>query len=352
MQLPKIGLTMGDPSGVGPEIIAAAWPALGKLCRPLVLGHPGVMRRAVTLRHPDARVVEITGVAEAEPSVLAVPCLKACHHDAADVPPRQIDPRGGQAAYDALVCAIELARRGEIDAITTAPLNKAALDRAGHHFPGHTEILAERCGMNEFAMMLYLPPCDALGGDAGLAAVHATLHTALANVPRELSPARIESVIRLSDSAMRRLQGGEPRIGVCALNPHAGEAGLFGNEEATLIRPAIRQALSGGINVVGPLPADTLMARARDGEFDAVVCMYHDQGHIALKLLGMHRAVNITLGLPIVRTSVAHGTAFDLAWQGVANEQSMIEAVRVAARLATPEVNVPQRNLPPSVKGV
>jgi 4-hydroxythreonine-4-phosphate dehydrogenase len=213
-------------------------------------------------------------------------------------------------------------------------LSKAALARAGHHYPGHTELLAELCGVPDVAMMLYLGPGAEVRGPAGLAIVHVTLHMALANVFAALSQEAILSKSRLVVRVMHELKGARPRVGVCALNPHAGEDGLFGNEETTLIRPAIERGLAEGLDLAGPLPADTLMRRARDGEFDAVVAMYHDQGHIAMKLLAMHRAVNVTLGLPIVRTSVAHGTAFDLAWQGRAEWAGMVEAIRVAGRLA------------------
>jgi 4-hydroxythreonine-4-phosphate dehydrogenase len=189
-------------------------------------------------------------------------------------------------------------------------------------------------------MMLYLGPDDTIRSPGGLGVVHVTLHMALKDVFTHLSGEAIIAKARLADGVMRamrplyQLKDERPRIGVCALNPHAGEEGLFGDEERTIIRPAVEQACAAGLNITGPLPTDTLMVRARDGEFDAVVAMYHDQGHIALKLLGMHRAVNITLGLPIIRTSVAHGTAFDLAWQGRAETSSMVEAIRVAAGLA------------------
>ena len=205
---------------------------------------------------------------------------------------------------------------------------------AGHFYPGHTELLAEMCGVREFAMMLYLPPSDLVRGPAGLGVAHVTLHQSMRSIFDALTPAAIESKCRLAHDVMRRLGVHEPRVAVCALNPHAGEDGLFGDEERTIIAPAVAEARRAGLNVAGPFPTDTLMMRARDGEFDAVVAMYHDQGHIALKLLGMHSAVNITLGLPIVRTSVAHGTAFDRAWQGTARGEGMVAAIVTAAKLA------------------
>jgi 4-hydroxythreonine-4-phosphate dehydrogenase len=254
--------------------------------------------------------------------------------EALAVEPGVIDARAGQAAYEAVVAAARLALAGRIDAVTTAPLHKEALNRAGHHYPGHTELLAELCGVDDFAMMLYRGPDERVRSPGGLAVVHATLHTALANVLNELSEAAVLAKARLADRFMRRLTGTPPRIGVCALNPHGGEGGLFGDQERTVIGPAVERGLAEGLRIEGPFPADTLMLAACEGRFDAVVAMYHDQGHIALKLLGMHRAVNVTLGLPIVRTSVAHGTAFDVAWQGRAETGSILEAVRVAARLA------------------
>ncbi len=333
---PQIGITMGDPAGIGPEIIAAAWtnPELHAWCRPVVVGHPAVLERAVQLRASPAKVVEIQTVAQAQPSPRVMPCLASSRGDLSGLEPGRIDPRAGHAAYEAVVCATQLALQGPFDAITTAPLHKEALDRAGHHYPGHTELLAELCGSGTFAMMLYLGPGEPLRGSAGLAVVHVTLHTAMRRVFETLTPEAVLAKARLAQQFMASLKSELPRIGVCALNPHAGEGGLFGDEEESIIRPAVEQGRAEGMLIDGPLPADTLMVHARDGRFDAVVAMYHDQGHITLKLLGMHRAVNVTLGLPIIRTSVAHGTAFDIAWQGRADCRSLLEAVRVASRLA------------------
>jgi 4-hydroxythreonine-4-phosphate dehydrogenase len=328
---------MGDPAGVGPEILVGAWaqPEVHRWCRPIAVGHPEILRRAVRLWRTGAEVVPVEGVDQVEPSLRIIPCVACGPEDALDVPPGTIDARSGQAAYEAVVAAARLALNGQADAITTAPLHKEALHRAGHLYPGHTELLAELCGAGEFAMMLYLGPDERVKAPDGLAVVHVTLHTAMKNVFAELSQGQILSKARLVDRFMSRMKRGvQPRIGVCALNPHGGEGGLFGDEERRIIRPAIEQGLSEGMKLEGPFPADTLMVRARDGQLDAVVAMYHDQGHIAVKLLGMHRAVNVTLGLPIVRTSVAHGTAFDLAWQARAELGSMIEALRVASRLA------------------
>jgi 4-hydroxythreonine-4-phosphate dehydrogenase len=336
---PLLALTMGDPAGIGPEVIAGVWadPRVHDWCRPLGVGNPAVMRRACDLIAPTVQVCEIALPNEAQPGPTVMPCLSACHPSAADASPGVIDARGGQAAYDALMAAGHLAIAGQINAIVTAPLSKAALWQAGHHYPGHTELLAELCGVDDFAMMLYLGPDEQVRGPHGLGVIHVTLHTSLRNAIASLDTAAVLAKIQLADTTMRPLTHGAPRIGVCALNPHAGEDGLFGDEESHIIAPAVAAAQELGIAAVGPYPADTLMVRARNGEFDAVVAMYHDQGHIALKLLGMHRAVNVTLGLPIIRTSVAHGTAFDIAWQGVAQTSSMIEAIRVACQLARAE---------------
>ncbi len=327
---------MGDPAGVGPEVIVRAWQdaRVHAGCRPLVVGHPAIMRRAARLVDAAVDVVEISHPEEAAASAAILPCLKAVDDAALETTGGRIDARGGQAAYDALVCAARLALEGRVAAITTAPLNKAALWQAGHEYPGHTELLAELCGVSDFAMMLYLAQDDEVRGPAGLGVIHVTLHNSLKQVFERLSTDGILSKIRLAHTAMLGLKQSTPRIGVCALNPHAGEEGLFGDEEQTIIAPAVEKARAEGIDADGPHPADTLMVRARGGEFDGVVAMYHDQGHIALKLLGFHRAVNVTLGLPIVRTSVAHGTAFDLAWRGIAEASSMVEAIRVAGLLA------------------
>ena len=336
MTRPLIAITMGDPAGIGPETIVGAWtdPTLHEYCRPVVVGHPEILRRAVRLLGVDAQVVEIDSPEATDSALHRICCLRSGSDDAVDVPPGAIDARGGQAAYDALIVAAELALSGRVDAITTAPLHKAALWQAGHHYPGHTELLAELCGVDDFAMMLYLAPGPFIRGDAGLAIVHVTLHMALCDVFAALTTDAVLAKARLVSNVMRRIKGSPPCVGVCALNPHAGEEGLFGDEEARIIRPAVERGLAEGLDMHGPAPADTLISRACRGEFDAVVAMYHDQGHIAIKLLEMHRAVNVTLGLPIMRTSVAHGTAFDLAWQGRAECGGMVEAVRIASVLS------------------
>ncbi len=346
MNKPLLAITMGDPAGIGPESIVGAWarPELHTVCRAVVFGHPEVIRRAVALLDLDAEVVEISSPEEAISTPKIIPCLLCVSDAAQDVPAATIDPRGGQASYDALAHAAEMALAGRVDGITTAPLNKTALSRAGHDWPGHTELLAHFCDCSDVAMMLHLRRSGATCGRAGLSVIHTTLHTALRNVFDELTQERIEGSIHLAHRAIRDLLGPDskmqPKIAVAALNPHAGEEGLFGDEEQTTIAPAVAACQDRGIDVIGPLSTDTLFGRAVSGEFDAIVAMYHDQGHIALKLLDMHRAVNVTLGLPIVRTSVAHGTAFDLAWQGRAETTGMVEAIQVAIQLISHRRNV------------
>lgn len=283
----------------------------------------------------QATVQSIGRPEDARPTARVIPCLEATEEDVADIAPGLVDPRAGRAAYDYLITAVDLALSGRIDAITTLPLHKEALRAGGVMHPGHTEILAERCGVADHAMMLYIgPPVGA--GDTGLGVVHTTLHVPLRSVFDLLTVEAVESKILLADRAIRPLtEGRAPRVAVAALNPHGGEGGLFGDEEERIIAPAIARAVESGINAIGPIACDTLFVRAIAGEFDAVVAMYHDQGHVALKTIGFDRAVNVTLGLPIIRTSVAHGTAFDIAWQGRAETSSLIEAVRVAARLVS-----------------
>jgi len=337
---------MGDPAGVGPEVIVKAWqePRVHEVCRPVVFGHPAMLKKAAALVGRTQTVLELadlTQLADHPSGAETILCLPVGNDDLLEVPAGSPvegpNARTGQAAYDAIVRATDEALAGTVQGIVTAPLSKSALHAAGHRqYPGHTELLADRCGVDDFAMMLYLPPEEVPACPAGLGVVHVTLHMALREVFGHLTSEAICAKCGLAERVMRDGFGlAVPRIGVCALNPHGGEDGLFGDEEIRLIAPAVAQAQSQGINATGPFPTDTLMGRAADGEFDAVVAMYHDQGHIALKLLGMHRAVNITLGLPIVRTSVAHGTAFDRAWQGTAESSGMVAALLTAAKLAS-----------------
>jgi 4-hydroxythreonine-4-phosphate dehydrogenase len=326
-QRPRLLLTLGDVAGIGPEIIARAWPDLLPLCRPTVVGDPDWLRRALDLVRSTAHVQAIRGLAEAEPTPEQLPCLAASEQDLSGVEVGKVSAAAGRAAYDFLCRAIDETLAGRADGIVTAPLHKEGLRAAGLSYPGHTEILAERTGTQRFAMLL---------STGGLTVAHVTLHMALRDVFRHLSPESVREKIHLLDDLLPRLLGRRPQLGVAALNPHASDGGLFGQEEETIIRPAVLAAQSEGVEVTGPWPSDTLFVRARRGEFDGVVAMYHDQGHIALKLLGGTDAVNISAGLPIVRTSVAHGTAYDIAVKGVADARGLVSAVRVAAQLARP----------------
>jgi 4-hydroxythreonine-4-phosphate dehydrogenase len=334
-ETPIVALTLGDVAGVGPEVAARAWsePALHAGARPLVVGQAAVLERAAALVGCRARIVRIDDPEQAEPTPDVLPCLDVPVGDLSEIAPGRVDARAGRAAYAFLDAAIDLAMAGRVDAITTLPLNKEALRAAGVPHPGHTEILAERCGAPEHAMMLYVAPPVARG-EAGLGVVHATLHVALREALELLDEARVRRAIRLADRALRPLTGGRPpRIGVAGLNPHAGEHGLFGDEEQRYIGPAVLRAREAGLDAHGPIAADALFRRAFDGGFDAVVALYHDQGHVALKTRAFREAVNVTVGLPIMRTSVAHGTAYDIAGRGVADPGNLVEAVRVAARL-------------------
>jgi 4-hydroxythreonine-4-phosphate dehydrogenase len=336
---PLLAITLGDVAGIGPEVIVAAFDRDEVHARvtPFVVGHPEILRRAAALLRLDVNIVELDsdGVVRRgwEPGPNTIACLQSGSDDVLDLPVGNVDARAGEAAYQCVCHAARLALDGRVDGVVTAPLSKAALHAAGRHYPGHTELLAETCGVSDFAMMLYLPPGDSVRAPSGLGVVHVTLHQSLRTAVADLNAASIVAKCRLADQVMRSLGVAAPRLAVCALNPHAGEEGIFGDEEQTIITPAVAEARRAGFDAAGPFPADTLMVRARDGEFDAVIAMYHDQGHIALKLLGMHAAVNITLGLPIVRTSVAHGTAFDQAWQGTARADGMMAALLTAGRL-------------------
>jgi 4-hydroxythreonine-4-phosphate dehydrogenase len=335
--LPLLGITMGDPAGIGPEITAKALatPVVRKAARPIVLGDARVMADAVRLAGLDlamrrlARVGDATGVGD------DVEVLDLANADPAAFQIGRVSALCGRAAYEYIERAVQLALGREIAGIVTAPINKEALALAGLKHSGHTEILAELTGTRAYAMLL-------MGRE--LRVIHVTTHVALRRVPELVTRERVLRTIRLGHEAMRRLGIATPRLAVCGLNPHAGESGLFGDEEQTAIAPAIAEARGAGIDATGPYPADTVMSRARGGEFDCVVAMYHDQGHTPVKTLGFQydegrkawtgmSGVNVTVGLPVVRVSVDHGTAFDRAGRGTANPESMIEAILVAAEM-------------------
>jgi 4-hydroxythreonine-4-phosphate dehydrogenase len=321
---PRLLITMGDAAGIGPEIIARGWPELNAVCCPVVVGDLGRLRWALNLLGIRAEARAVRDSLELQPQPDLLLCLPGSEEDVSRILPGRVSAAAGRAAHDYLCTAIDLTLAGAAAGIVTAPLHKEGLRAAGLPYPGHTEILAERTGTPSFGMMLYA---------AGLGVIHVTLHLALREVFAQLSIEAVLDKTRLLDGVMTRLLGRQPRIGVAALNPHASDGGLFGDEEQKIIQPAVAAARAGGILASGPHPSDTLFVRARGGEFDGVVAMYHDQGHIAMKLMAGLRAVNISVGLPLVRTSVAHGTAYDIAGQGIADPTSLVEAARVAARL-------------------
>jgi 4-hydroxythreonine-4-phosphate dehydrogenase len=312
---PKLLITLGDVAGIGPEIVAGAWPHLVALCRPVVVGEASWLAR-----YTDATVVG----PDEEATAQRIPVLQGSEADLSNVQVGQVNAAAGQAAYDFLCKAIDETLAGRAAGIVTCPLHKEGLRAAGIAHPGHTEILAERTGARSHAMILY--------GD-GVAVAHVSLHVALRDIFAHLNADAIYERIVLLDELLPRLVARPARIGVAALNPHAGDGGLFGDEEERLIVPAVEAAQRAGIDASGPWPADTLFVRADRDEFDGIVALYHDQGHIGMKLRSGLRCVNITAGLPIVRTSVAHGTAYDIAGRGIANPASLLAAAQVAVQL-------------------
>ena len=292
MRRPRIAITVGDPAGIGPEIAAAAaaHPRVTEVCEPLIFAPAST-----------------DGIQVGEVSAAA-----------------------GRAAYNTIVRAVDAARRGEVDAIATAPISKLALSHAGLPWKGHTELVAHLCGVTRVAMMFHAPQ---------LKVVLITVHVPLKEVPALLTQHLTEDILSLTAEELPRFGVPAPRIALAGLNPHAGENGLLGSEDMNVLAPAVAAVRARGVNASGPWPADTVFVRAHRGEFDCVVACYHDQGLIPVKLLAFGQSVNVTLGLPIIRTSVDHGTAFDIAGKGVADSSSMIAAIRLAAELANHTVN-------------
>ena len=321
MTLPKIAVTMGDPAGVGPEVCLRLLQdeAIARLCTPIVFGSAAVLEQAAVqccLAKPGKVVA---GLSEADsPCVLDIGAIGLD-----DFTTGAVNAATGRAAFTYIEDAINAALSGQIAAVTTAPINKVALHAADIPFPGHTEIFAAKTHAPRYCMLQY---------SSEVRAVFVTAHVGYAEVPGLLTKAAILDTIELGAQAMRRIRGGGPRIVVLGLNPHAGEDGLFGTEEQVAIIPAIESAQKLGLNVEGPVPPDTAFLPAKRRETDLFVCMYHDQGHIPLKALCFDEAVNTTLGLPIVRTSVDHGTALDIAGLGQANPNSLFEAVKLALK--------------------
>jgi 4-phospho-D-threonate 3-dehydrogenase / 4-phospho-D-erythronate 3-dehydrogenase len=328
MSTPTIGITMGDAAGVGPEIIAKtlADPAWYAKCRPIVVGDASIMQRAVDLVGSKQKVRALESLEGWQPDAATLDVLDLHLLSPEEIPFGKLSAKAGDAAFRFIERANALAMDGKLDAVCTAPLNKEALHKGGHIFPGHTEILAELSGTKEFAMMLTAPQ---------LRVIHVTTHIGLIDAIKKITPERVYTVIKLAHRTLSRAGIERPRIGVCGINPHAGEHGLFGyGEEEKQVQPGVERAQAEGINVDGPLPADTLFFRAGRGDFDIVVAMYHDQGHGPIKVLGLEAGVNITVGLPYIRTSVDHGTAFDIAGTAKADERSLGAALNDAIELA------------------
>lgn len=312
MTLPVVGITMGDPAGVGPEVIVKALARREpyEICRPLVIGDRKRLDKAM----------QITGARPAQLDCVDLGLV------AEDLPFGKVSAAAGEAAYRYIERAVKMALDRDIDAICTAPINKEAMNAAGHKFPGHTELLAKLTGTTEVSLTLLAPK---------LRVIHVTAHIGLIDAIAKIDAALVERTIVRGHELLTRAGFPRPRIGVCGINPHAGENGLFGRgEEEEKIAPAVAAAKRRGWTIDGPMPADSLFYLAARGDYDLVVAMYHDQGHGPVKALGLEHGVNVTAGLPIVRTSVDHGTAFDIAGTGKADERSMIEALRQAVALA------------------
>jgi 4-hydroxythreonine-4-phosphate dehydrogenase len=324
---PILGITMGDATGVGPEIIVKALVdrEIYNMSRPVVVGDKKIMERAVKIIGADLKCREVEKPEQGGNEYGVIDIIDLDNLPA-DLPFAKVDGRAGKAAYEYVEKAVRYALRNEIHAVVTGPLHKEALNLGGYHFPGHTEILAHLAGTKDYAMLL-------TGGP--LRVIHVTTHVSLRRACDLVKKERVLRVIELADESMKLLGIAEPRIAVAGLNPHSGEGGLFGNEDAEEIAPAVEEAKQKGINVSGPIAPDTVFYRAAiKNHFDIVVVMYHDQGHIPLKVLGFETGVNITVGLPYIRTSVDHGTAFGKAGKGTADSQSMTESLRLGARMA------------------
>lgn len=322
MSTARLAITMGDPAGIGAEVICKALAAMPPAERSsiVVVGSIPVLQRA-------ARVVGAALTFEAEPCSgkeggVAVQDVAV---EGLPIPFGKLDPRGGEASFRYIAAAVELALAGKVGAIVTAPINKEALNAAGHHYDGHTGLLAHLTGAKSSFMLLT---------SERLSAIHVSTHVSLRNAIERASAKRVLATIRAGDAHLRRLGNAAPRIAVAGINPHCGEGGLFGNEDTEQLDPAVAAARSEGIDVEGPVPADTVYHRAYSGEFDLVVAQYHDQGHIPMKLIAFDTTVNVSLGLPIDRASVDHGTAFGIAGTGRANHVNMQAAIAYGRKLA------------------
>ncbi len=324
---PVLGITMGDAAGIGPEVIvkALADKRIYELAHPIVIGDKKIMQRALDIVKSDLQLRTVQDIDNLH-SEFGYIDLIDLNNLPEDLPFAKVDARAGKAAYEYIESAVDLTLKNKIHAIVTAPLNKEALHAGGKNFPGHTEILAHLSKTDDFSMMLT---------SEKLNVIHVTTHVSIRQACDLIKKERVLTVIELAEEYSKMLGFAEPRIAVAGFNPHAGENGLFGDEDEKEIVPAVKEAQARGMNVVGPLPPDTVFHRAANlDEFDIVVVMYHDQGHIPIKLLGFDTGVNVTVGLPFIRTSVDHGTAFPIAGQGIADSRSMTEALYLGAKMA------------------
>ncbi len=339
MSLPRplLAITMGDPAGVGPEIVlrALSRPQIHERCRALVIGDARILQRAAAWADPSAPVRRFEVVArlrDAQFDAHRVTVLDLANAPPDACPVGQVSASAGRASVEYVFAACDLALRHEVDAIVTSPINKAAMNLGGYAYAGHTELLAERTGAAKVSMLLVGP---------SLRVVHVSTHVALEDAIHLVTRQRVTDVIDLAAQACLALGIDAPRIAVAGLNPHAGEGGLFGNQEAREILPAIEDARARGLDVSDPQPPDTVFLRAVRGAYDIVVAMYHDQGHIPMKLLAFDEGVNVSIGLPIIRTSVDHGTAFDIAGTGRARDESLVAAIDVALQMVRARTAAP-----------
>ena len=324
---PVLAITMGDPAGTGPELVTKALllEDVRAVCRPVVIGDAAVMRQACGFTKSNAIIRTIAGPAEAADEPDTINVVDLGNADPAKFERGKVSPLAGQAAYEYITRAVEFTKTGASHAVVTSAINKAALHAAGHLYDGHTELLAELCGRPKVTMMLVADK---------LRICHVSTHVSLKEAIERVRPQRIVDVIRIARAGVQEIGIADPHIAVAGLNPHAGEGGIFGDEEIKFITPAIEQARALGFRVSGPFAGDTIFFRTMQGQFDCAIAMYHDQGHVAAKMLGIWLGVNVTLGLPIIRTSVEHGTDFDNAGTGRGDPRSLVQAIKLAATIA------------------
>ena len=323
---PRLAITMGDPAGIGPEIVLKALgnTDIHQRCRPVLIGDRRILERAAAWVGNPPIIVEITDIAEGKSNPGVLPLIDLQNASPEDCPVGEVSASAGRAAVGYVEEACDLALAGKVDALVTAPINKEAINLGGCSYPGHTELLKERTRADRVTMLLVGP---------NLRVVHVSTHVSLSQAVRLVKKERVEEVISLAHDACRALGISQPRIAVAGLNPHAGEAGLFGDQEEREILPAVESARARGMDISDPQPPDTVFLRATKGFCDIVVAMYHDQGHIPMKLLAFDEGVNVSIGLPIIRTSVDHGTAFDIAGTGQAKESSLLAAIEIAIQM-------------------